>query len=245
MADLYFLKRSKSMKYPFIVAECGINGNGSVDTNIEMVHAAKSVGANAVKFQLFTERARPKAKKYILSEKQWQKIAKVGTDLDIPVFWSVFDFESVELAARLNAPMIKLSIIERRNSRLIEKCNALFHNKPKIVSVDLWEQYNKEELADWHKLYCPNNGWSGIYPTNDTDIEWEEYKAILSSKEMGWSDHCSGISTAVVVSSIGANIIEKHFKFDDNCIDAKCSVNPEQFAQMVKQIRILSSYRLH
>ncbi|MEA2112405.1 MAG: N-acetylneuraminate synthase family protein [Patescibacteria group bacterium] len=226
------------MKYPFIVAEAGINGNGDFKSNVELIKQAKLAGADAIKFQLFTERARPRAKQFILPKTQWQELQKVAHCEGIPMFWSVFDFESVDLAAELGAPYIKLSLIERRNSRLINKCNLAFEGKPRFVSVDLWGQYHKIELAGWDKLYCPNNGWSGYYPTHEEHIDFGEYFYQLDQGEkLGWSDHCPGILTAVIMAQRGATIIEKHFKLNEDCMDAKCSANPRQFQLMVDLIR--------
>lgn len=222
-----------------IIAECGINHNGDVEKARKLVFAAKKAGADAVKFQLFTDRARPQGKKFILSEKEWGTVMGEGREISLPAFFSVFDFESIDLAKRLGAKWVKLSFVERRNSRLIERCCFKFERK--FVSVDLYGQYNSGELKNWEKLYCPNNGWSGFYPTKDENIEWERYQEQAKETGLGWSDHCQGWAEAVMCAVMGAKVIEKHFKIDDDCPDAVCSLGPERFKLMVDSIRRLTA----
>lgn len=225
-----------------IIAECGINHNGNVEKAKKMVEVAKEAGAGAAKFQLFTERARPRGKQFILSESEWGEVMKTGREISLPVFFSVFDFESVDLAKHLRAKWVKLSFVERRNSRLIERCwDTGFERK--FVSVDLYGQYNQEDFKEWgwEKLYCPNNGWSGFYPTKDENIEWERYQEQAKETGLGWSDHCQGWTEAVMCAAMGAKVIEKHFKIDDNCPDAICSLGPDRFKLMVDMIRGLTA----
>lgn len=232
-----------------IIAECGINHCGCLRTAMSMVVDAREAGADAVKFQLFTGRSRPMGMKYLLSEQEWrmvldanredikeERLEKDWSVEDFPIFFSVFDFESVDMAARLGAPWVKLSFVERRNSRLIARCNK-FGFKRKFVSVDLHGQYNEEELNGWEKLYCPNNGWSGYYPTEDHHIEWEEYLPMAREYGLGWSCHCRGIAEPILVAAHGARVIEKHFKISDDCPDANCSLDPGRFKVMVDIIR--------
>ncbi len=121
---------------PTIIAECGINHKGCKYNAMSLVRTAKEAGADAAKFQLFTDRARPKGKKYILPEEAWREIMNTGKENDIPVFFSVFDFESVRLARRLEAKWVKLSFVERRNSRLNREWNGTEEFERKIGSVE-------------------------------------------------------------------------------------------------------------
>lgn len=221
-----------------IIAECGINHAGDLRHAIELCGEAKRAGADAVKFQLFTKQARPKGEKYIFQLGDWIQIMNAGEAADIPVFFSVFDFESVKRAKNLGAKWVKLSFVERRNSRLIAACNEAGFER-KFVSVDAWGQYSQTELDGWEKLYCANNGWSGYYPTKCTDIEWERVAELFLRDGVlaGWSDHCQGWTEAVQMVALGARIVEKHFKIDDDCPDAECSLSPCDFKLMVAAIR--------
>jgi len=227
-----------------IIAECGINHNGSVNRAVEMVQKAKEAGADAAKFQLFTERARPRGKEFILSPDAWGLVKAEGDRLGIPVFWSVFDFESVDLARSLGAKWVKLSFVERRNSRLIARCNEVGFER-KFVSVDLYHQYSEEDLTGWERLYCPNNGWSGFYPTVDSQVEWAEYAdAIRRGKIHGWSDHMVGWQGAAISTALGVLIVEKHFMVDEDCPDAECSLDHQEFALMVRMCRTICERRI-
>ena len=227
-----------------IIAECGINHGGDLVNAHNMVMAAKEAGADAAKFQLFTDQARPKGKKFILDEAAWRVVMDTGREVGLPVFFSVFDFESVDLAKRLGARWVKLSFVERRNFPLIERCQEAGFGR-KFVSVDLYDQYDGASFKEWgwEKLYCPNNGWSGFYPTKDNNIEWERYQGLAREMGMGWSDHCEGWTEAVVCAVSGAKVIEKHFKIDNDCPDAGCSTGPERFKLMVQMIRELTAPR--
>lgn len=223
------------MQKTIIIAEAGVNHCGRVNEAKELAIAASSTGADAVKFQLFTERSRPKVRQWILQPDEWREVVKAAT---IPVFWSVFDFEGVDQAKDLGAILIKLSIVERRNSRLIAKINESGFDY-KFVSVDLQGQYNSDELSDWEKLYCPNKGWSGIYPTHQKDIEWELFQKAAQETGMGYSCHAPthDFRDCVLAAAFGAKVIERHFMINRECPDAKVSIEPAEFTTMVKLIR--------
>jgi len=216
-----------------IIAEAGINHNGDKYQAMDMVVEAKKAGADAIKFQLFTERARPRGKKFILSEAKWKEVMDVAISEKIECFWSVFDFESVAMAKRLGAKWVKLAFVERRNLELIQKCDAAGFER-KFVSVDLQGQYPK--CFGWEYLYCPNNGWSGYYPTNLDQIEWEEYSYFAGKNSMGYSCHSEDFYPCIVAASLGASVIEKHFKINNSCPDSDCSLNPAEFKTMVSLI---------
>jgi len=227
------METTESTKKITIIAEAGINHNGNIHDAISLAGAAKNAGADAVKFQLFTKRARPKGGRYIFQKENWQRLLD-AIENKIRVFWSVFDFESVDLAKELGATWVKLSLVERRNLQLIERCEKAGFER-KIMSVDLWGQYPKR--PGWEYLYCPNNGWSGYYPTEFEHIEWQRYAQIAKETGMGWSCHCEGFYESVIAATFGAKIIEKHFQLPGSCPDAKVSVEPRQFRLMVDMIR--------
>jgi len=217
-----------------IVAEAGISHNGDVEIAKELVIKAKECGADAIKFQLFTKEARPAGTKFILQPGLWHLVTKFAKEHGIVCFFSVFDFESVKLAITVEAPWVKLSMIERRNLQLIQECERWGFER-RIVSVDLWGQYPKRD--GWEYMYCPNNGWSGYYPTLGKHIEWERYAGIAKKTGMGYSCHAQDLAQCVTAVALGAKIIEKHFCLDEDAPDADVSLLPHQFKTMVDIIR--------
>ena len=234
-----------------IIAEAGISHCGSVDLAIELVKQAKESGADAVKFQLFTKKSRPHGTKYILAKKAWEKIVDVAIQEGISLFWSVFDFESLKLVEELGTKWIKLSIICKQNSRLIQRINEMDFDR-KFISVDLYGQYNEKELEGWSKLYCPNHGWAGYYPTREDNIDFQEYIS-QQENDLGYSCHYQGKMACLLAASLGAKVIEKHFRLEDseytknivqpgkridvNIPDYDWSLDPTEFGEMVACIR--------
>lgn len=221
-----------------IVAEAGINHVGVVENAVALVVAAKKAGADAVKFQLFNALSRPFATQYILTSQQWENIVIEAARQEIRIFWSVFDQKSVMLAKSLKAQWIKLSFVECRNSRLIKACNREGFER-KFMSIGLYGQ--NEQPTGWEYLYCPNNGWSGYYPTIGDHIEWGFYAKKAKEFGLGFSCHCQDLSPCVLAASLGAKIIEKHLKLENVAYaqpDDVVALTPGQFATMVKFIRL-------
>jgi N,N'-diacetyllegionaminate synthase len=78
------------------------------------------------------------------------------------------------------------------------------------------------------------------YPARIEDANLRAIGAFQEScKLVGLSDHTPGIETAIAATALGAVMIEKHFKLDDDCIDAAYSLDPEQFAAMCKAVRAI------
>ena len=220
-----------------IIAEAGINHNGIPENAMNLVVAARQAGADAVKFQLFTLLSRPFGTKYIFSRKQWLEIVNAARHQGIQIFWSVFDLESVALAKSLGAEWVKLSFVERRNMRLIEECSQAGFAR-KFMSIDLYGQ--NEQPDGWEFLYCPNNGWSGFYPTIGEHIEWAFYAKKAKEFGLGFSCHCQDLAQCVLAAYLGANIVEKHIKLAEASYpqpDDAVSITPFQFSEMVQLIR--------
>lgn len=221
-----------------LIAEAGISHGGDPKKAAVLIQEAVEAGADAIKFQLFTPNARPKGVKYVLKKDSWRRLAQTGKDLGITVFWSVFDFESAHLARKLGN-WVKLSFVCKQNAELIRLCNKLRFER-KFISVDLHGQYGRKELAGWDKLYCPNNGWSGIYPTKDSDIEWELYEKAAKETGMGYSCHSEHMTTTLVAAAYGARVIEKHFALDKAGPDGAWSLAPEELRYWVPKARMMS-----
>lgn len=254
-------------KKVFIIAEAGVNHNGSVKIAKRMVDTARECGADAVKFQTFRAdrlltRFAPKAeyqkKTTVKAESQFAMIKKLELPLDAYkelmdycrkqkiVFLSTpFDLESIDLLDKLGMKIFKISSGEITNLPYLEKIGSI--KKRIILSTgmsDLCEIKNAlDVLADMGTLKEKITvlHCNTEYPTPMSDVN---LKAMLSIRDafdvaVGYSDHTAGIEVAISAVALGASVIEKHFTLDKdiNGPDHKASLEPDELMAMVRGIR--------
>ncbi len=247
----------------FIIAEAGVNHNGSVDTAKKLVMVAKEMGADAVKFQTFkTENLVTKyakkadyqitdteddsqyemIKKLELSADEFQEIARYAAEEDIIFLSSPFDFESVDLLDKIGAPFFKVASGEITNFPLLKYIAK--KQKPVILStgmstlgeveeaLNLMEKYNDDLIL----MHCLTS-----YPAKMEDANLNVIKTLETAfkRPVGFSDHTPGIEMSVAAAALGSCMIEKHFTLDKNLPgpDHKASLEPHEFAEMVRSIR--------
>lgn len=247
----------------FIIAEAGVNHNGSVETAKKLINTAKEVGADAVKFQTFktdsvvTKKA-PKAEYQKISDNyssQYEMIRKLELSADefielsnyakskgIIFLSSPFDSESVELLDQIGISAFKLGSGEITNLPLIK--NVANKGKPVILSTGMASLCEIEEALKIIKtksidvilMYCVTN-----YPASASEIDLNIMKTLQNTFKIpvGFSDHTMGIELSVAAVALGACVIEKHFTLDRNLEgpDHKASLEPENFKRMVDSIR--------
>ena len=249
----------------FIIAEAGVNHNGSVEVAKKLVDVAVQSGANAIKFQTFktenlvTKDARKASyqkqttnvqetqlemlKKLELNYEQHLEIADYCKNVGITFLSTPFDFESVDLLEQFQIPAYKISSGDLTNLPFLEYIAR--KNKPLILSTGMASLGEVEEAVDTiHTagnqqlvlLHCTSN-----YPTVYPDVN---LKAMLTLKNafqlpVGYSDHTLGIEVPIAATALGACVIEKHFTLDRNLPgpDHRASLEPDQFKQMVIGIR--------
>ena len=248
----------------FIIAEAGVNHNGSVSLAKKMVDAAKAAGADAIKFQTFrtdkllTQKA-PKAEyqeRTVPGKSQYEMIKSL--ELPFPAFKELrgycrrrsiiflstpFDPESAEFLNRLNIPAFKISSGELTNAPLLAQIAR--YGKPIILSTgmaDLKEVKDSLELirsAGGRKillLHCTSN-----YPTRYEDVNLKAMQTLRDAFKLpvGYSDHTIGIEVSVAAVALGATMIEKHFTLDKRLPgpDHEASLDPVELKAMVKAVR--------
>jgi len=247
----------------FIIAEAGVNHNGSVETAKKLINTAKEVGADAVKFQTFktdsiiTKQA-PKAeyqkisdnkssqyemiRKLELSENEFIELSNYAKSKGIIFLSSPFDNESVELLDQIGISTFKLGSGEITNLPLIK--NVAKKGNPIILSTGMASLCEIEEALKIIKsksidvilMYCVTN-----YPASCSEIDLNIMKTLRNTFKVpvGFSDHTMGIELSVAAVALGACVIEKHFTLDRNLEgpDHKASLEPENFKRMVDSIR--------
>ncbi len=255
------------MRKTFIIAEAGVNHNGSVETAKKMIDEAVKSGADAIKFQSFkakntvskfADKAEYQKKTNGENESQYEMIKKLELDFNahkellgycnnkkIKFLSSPFDLESVDLLNHLGLDTFKIPSGEITNLPYLEKIGKL--NKKVILSTGMSDLGEVEDTLDilifngTKKENITVLQCNTEYPTPFEDVN---LKAMLTIKnafsvKVGYSDHTKGTEIPIAAVALGAEIIEKHFTLDKNMEgpDHKASLEPAEFRSMIKAIR--------
>jgi len=255
------------MSKVFIIAEAGVNHNGSLELAKKMVDVAKECKVDAIKFQTFTgekviSKFAPKAeyqkqttgkeesqlemvKKLELDEKSHQELLQYCKNQEVMFLSTPFDLDSVDLLNNLGLEIFKIPSGEITNLPYLRKIAKL--NKKIIMSTGMAKLGEIENAVDIlvkggtlrEKITLLHCNTE--YPTPYQDVN---LKAMLTIGEalklnIGYSDHTLGIEIPVAAVAMGATVIEKHFTLDKNMEgpDHKASLNPEELKNMVVAIR--------
>lgn len=251
----------------FIIAEAGVNHNGSIELAKQLINAAASAGADAVKFQTFIAEEvvsinAPKAeyqkettdisesqydmiKKLELSRKDHLELIDHAKNRKIIFLSTPFDEKSVDLLIELGVPLIKISSGEITNHPFLKYISR--KDLPIILSTGMSTLNEVDEAVsaikeagckDLTLLHCTSN-----YPSRIEDCNLRAMKTIAEAFNVpvGYSDHTPGIVVSVAAAAMGACVIEKHFTMDKNLPgpDHKASLEPNEFKEMVRNIRII------
>ncbi len=251
----------------FIIAEAGVNHNGSMALARKLVDAAAAAGADAVKFQTFrtaslVRRDAPKATYQktttAADESQFDMIRKLELDEgahrelmdhcrrhNILFLSSPFDLKSIELLDSLGVEIFKIPSGEITNLPYLRRIGQL--NKRTILSTGMADL--AEVAAALHILTGSGTPPSQTtllhcnteYPTPMEDVNLRAMATLKKTFGMpvGYSDHTLGIEISIAAVALGASVIEKHFTLDRNMEgpDHKASLEPEELKAMVIAIR--------
>ena len=250
----------------FVIAELSANHNGSLETALETIRAAKRTGANAIKLQTYTADTLT-----IQSEKddfiiksgsiwdgktfydlyksaytpwEWhEELFQCAKEEGLICFSSPFDKSAVDFLENLNVPAYKIASFEITDIPLIEYVAS--KGKPIILSTGIATSEDIELALDACKRMGNNNiallKCTSSYPA---PIEEANMAMIPDFKERfdvvpGLSDHTLGSTVPIVATTLGARIIEKHFILDRSIggPDASFSMNEKEFTEMIKAVR--------
>lgn len=235
------------MNYPktFIIAEAGVNHNGSLERALQMVDVSAEAGADAIKFQTFKAekviaRTAPKAeyqkatteteetqlemvKKLELDEGAHKKLIAHCQQRGIQFLSTPFDLDSIDLLVRLGLSILKIPSGEITNLPYLRKLGAL--KKPVIMSTGMADLGEIEDALDvLTQAGTPIDKITVLhcntgYPTPLEDVN---LRAMLTIKKafpgisVGYSDHTLGIEIPIAAVATGARVVEKHFTLDKN-----------------------------
>ncbi len=249
----------------YIIAEIGVNHNGSFDLACQMIDAAAACKADAVKFQTFraedlvTTSAAKAAyqsantqnddsqfsmlKALELSEDEFGKLHAYCHKKGIEFLSTPFSLDAVDLLARIGVDAYKVSSGDLTHLGLLT--HMARQSKPIILSSGMGTIGEVEEaIAAIHEgggtdvslLHCVSN-----YPAapEDCNLAAMDTMAQAFGVPVGWSDHTLGAAISWAAVARGARIIEKHITLDQSLPgpDHKASMEPDDFAEFVTGIR--------
>jgi len=249
----------------FIIAEAGVNHNGSLDLAIRLVETAKESGADAVKFQTFradllatrsAHKALYQERTTKSAESQFEMLQRLELDaaahqrlinhcrqIGIQFLSSPFDAQSADLLDTMNVSLFKVPSGEITNLPFLEHLAG--KRRPLILSTGMSTLGEVEEAvrvlqssgaSQLTLLHCVTE-----YPAPYAEVN---LRAMLTLKSafglpVGYSDHTPGIEIAIAAAALGAEVIEKHFTLDRSLPgpDHAASLEPVELQQMVAAIR--------
>lgn len=250
-----------------IIAEAGVNHNGSIELAKKMIDAAKDAGADYIKFQTFVpkelvskgaQKADYQKETTGTEETQQEMLEKLALTFDdfkdlknyceaigIGFLSTPFDFESIEFLQGLDLDFWKIPSGEITNLPYLKKLAKT--GKMMVLSTGMC---TLQEVSDAVRiLYSEGVKREDIillqcnteYPTPYKDVN---LNAMLKMKEafevaVGYSDHTKGIEIPLAATALGAVVIEKHFTLDCTMEgpDHKASLEPQELKEMIRAIR--------
>ena len=250
----------------YIVAEMSANHNGSLQTALKTIKAAKEIGADAIKLQTYT------ADTITLNSKKDDFMVKGGTlwdgkslyelyqeaytpwewhkelfdyarEIGIDIFSSPFDKSAVDFLEQFNPSAYKIASFEISDYELVRYTASKM--KPMIISTGIATIDEIQDVVD----ICRDEGNNDIIllkctssypsPLEDANLVMIPNLAKTFGVVSGFSDHTLGTTAPIVAVTLGAKVVEKHFILDKSIggVDADFSLDREEFAQMVKALR--------
>jgi N-acetylneuraminate synthase len=262
--------REVGMGHPcFIIAEAGVNHNGSLEAARQLIDVAVAAGADAVKFQTFrAERLAtpdaPKAeyqlrntgeaesqyemlKRLELSEDAHRELVAYCAERGILFMSTPFDEGSADFLDALGVAVFKLPSGEITNLPFVE--HVARKRKPLIVSTGMADLSEVETVvrcleaagsSSFILLHCVSN-----YPAAAEDANLRAMQTMREAFNVavGYSDHTLGIEVALAAVALGACVIEKHYTLSRDLPgpDHRASLEPDELLAMVCGIRTIES----
>lgn len=250
-----------------IIAEAGVNHNGSLELARRMVREAARAGADYVKFQtavpeLVISSIAPKAKyqeettgneesqlemcKAIhLPLSDYAGLAELCRREGIGFMSTPFDLVSIDTLLPLEMDYWKIPSGEITNLPYLRKIGSLGGKVIMSTGMSTFSEVAKAvdilEGAGTSRRNISLLHCTTQYPTPYCDVNLRAMNALrsLGCGRVGYSDHTTGITVPIAATAMGATIIEKHFTLDKNMAgpDHRASLDPEELREMVKAIR--------
>lgn len=246
----------------YVIAEAGVNHNGSIQIAKELVDIAADSGADAVKFQkrklkhtyigdivedpaiaeMGVEYTVSNLKDVLLTDQQYREVAEYCDQQGIQFLCSPWDVDSVDYLESIDIPLYKVGSPDMTNFVLLER--LLETGKPLLLSTGMSEEkeiartveFLQERNADFGLLHCRST-----YPAPFHNLNLDFINELKRRYDVpvGYSGHERGIAVSGAAVAIGASVIERHFTLsrDMEGPDHSASLEPQGLKKLVRDIR--------
>lgn len=246
----------------FVVAEIGVNHNGSLSHACRLIDAAAKCGADAVKFQTFradrlmipsrdrlaqqdegVETAYQMFRRLELRWEDFEKLKRHADECDVLFLSTPFDEESADFLEQLGVGAFKIASADITHIPLLNHIGS--KRKPVLLSTGM-SYLNEVAEAVWALkssgaqdillLHCVSS-----YPAPPESSNLRAIQTLRDYFELpvGFSDHSDGILLPLVAVALGATLVEKHFTLDKHADgpDHRLSLNPDELKLMIRNLR--------
>ncbi|MFI5136412.1 MAG: N-acetylneuraminate synthase family protein [Sphingobacteriales bacterium] len=249
----------------YIIAEIGINHNGSLEIAKQLIDEAVAAKATAVKFQKRTpEICVPKDQWEIMRDTPWGRMSYIDykrktefgiveyATIDqyckkqgIDWFVSTWDVEAVDFMEQFDTPLYKLASASLTDTQLIKR--ILLTGKPLMLSTGMSTVKEIEDAVNlvWsfdknYPLFIAHS--TSAYPCKPEELNLKMIQTLAKNYPgvpIGYSGHETGLATTVAATAMGATFVERHFTLDRAMwgSDHAASVEPQGFQRLVRDIR--------
>ena len=266
MFDLYHEADHTRPGRTLVIAEIGVNHDGDVQRAIELIHAAKNAGADAVKFQHFhvdrllsneamlasyqaaagsADSAMMLLEKLSLSFEQLQQVKDAATQAGLLFVVTPFSLGDVDELRSLRPDIVKVASPDAVNVPLLRAVMTL--RRPVAVSTGTCEIDELDDVVTMLK----HHRWGGAllqcvssYPAADDGAAIGGMTAMQKTfgLPVGYSDHTASLTAGAIATAAGACVIEKHLTYDTAAAgpDHAASLNPDNFARYVAEPKLVA-----
>lgn len=246
----------------YIIAEAGINHNGSLQLAKELIDIALEADADAVKFQkreldrtyveevyddpsiseMGVEYTLSNLKDVSLSDEEFRELAAYCHGKDIEFLSSPWDAESVDFLQSLDLPLYKIGSPDMTNFVLLER--LIETGKPLVLSTGMADEaeiertteFLEEQDAEYALMHCRST-----YPApyHNLNLEFMERLDAEYDVPVGYSGHERGIAVSEAAVAMGADMLERHFTVDRTMDgpDHAASLEPAGLKKLVRDVR--------
>lgn len=255
------------MSRVFVIAEAGVNHDGSLECAVRMVEAAAAAGADAVKFQTFSaarlattsapkaayqtaatsaaESQRDMLARLELSIDDHAVLARRCAELGIVFMSAAFDVESLRALAALGIDRVKVPSGELTNVPYLREVAGL--GLPVLLSTGMATMDEvRSALGVLEDAGLPRERVTVLqctteYPADPANVDLLAMVAMRDELgvRVGYSDHTRGTAVAIAAAALGAEVLEKHFTLDRSLPgpDHAASLEPDELERLVRAMR--------